>query len=56
MIDDTLEELALKHAPVAQIKRAACEAGMMTMEQDGLIKALEGITTVGEVWRVARDI
>lgn len=55
-VDDTLEELALKHAPVAQIKRAACEAGMMTMEQDGLIKALEGITTVGEVWRVARDI
>jgi type II secretory ATPase GspE/PulE/Tfp pilus assembly ATPase PilB-like protein len=55
-IDDAMEALALKHAPVAEIKRVACEAGMITMEQDGLIKALEGITTVDEVWRVARDI
>jgi type II secretory ATPase GspE/PulE/Tfp pilus assembly ATPase PilB-like protein len=56
VINDTMEKLALRHAPVAEIKRAACDAGMMTMEQDGLIKALEGITTVDEVWRVARDI
>ena len=55
-IDDAMEALAMKHAPVAEIKRVACEAGMITMEQDGLIKALEGITTVDEVWRVARDI
>jgi type II secretory ATPase GspE/PulE/Tfp pilus assembly ATPase PilB-like protein len=27
--------------------------GMVTMVQDGLLKALEGITTVEEVFRVA---
>ncbi|MSU76175.1 type II/IV secretion system protein [Patescibacteria group bacterium] len=56
LITDKLEDLALKHAPAGQIKQAAVDAGMMTMEQDGLIKAVEGITTLGEVWRVARDI
>lgn len=56
VIDPAMEALALKHAPVAEIKRVARDAGMITMEQDGLIKALEGITTIDEVWRVARDI
>ena len=54
--DESLERLALEHAPVTQLKDAAVKAGMMTMEQDGLIKALTGVTTISEVWRVARDI
>jgi type II secretory ATPase GspE/PulE/Tfp pilus assembly ATPase PilB-like protein len=55
-IDDELERLAMNRAPVSQIRHAARQAGMMTMEQDGLLKALTGVTTVDEVWRVARDI
>jgi type II secretory ATPase GspE/PulE/Tfp pilus assembly ATPase PilB-like protein len=31
----------------------AAEQGMLTMEQDGLLKAMEGITDVEEVFRVA---
>jgi type II secretory ATPase GspE/PulE/Tfp pilus assembly ATPase PilB-like protein len=54
--NERLEQLALDRAPVSRIKAAAAEAGMLTMEQDGLIKALTGVTTVAEVWRVAREI
>ncbi len=31
----------------------AIKAGMVTMMQDGLLKALDGITSVEEVFRVA---
>ncbi|HLD28606.1 MAG TPA: GspE/PulE family protein [Patescibacteria group bacterium] len=36
-----------------EIKRMAVENGVVTMVQDGLLKALDGITTVEEVFRVA---
>lgn len=36
-----------------EILRVALENGMITMTQDGILKALEGITTLDEVWRVA---
>ncbi len=35
------------------ILRAALENGMVTMTQDGILKALDGITTLDEIWRVA---
>jgi type IV pilus assembly protein PilB len=54
--DEELEQLAIDQAPVSELRRAAARSGMMTMEQDGLIKALTGVTTLDEVWRVARDI
>ncbi len=53
---DEIERLAIAHAPVSDITEAAKKDGMMTMEADGLIKALTGVTTIEEVWRVARDI
>lgn len=51
-MSEKIEELAVKKAPASEIKRAAIEAGMITMTQDGLIKALKGITTIDEVMRV----
>lgn len=36
-----------------EILRAALENGMVTMTQDGILKALDGTTTLDEVWRVA---
>jgi len=47
-----IEELAVKKAPASDIKKAAIANGMITMTQDGLIKALKGITTVDEIMRV----
>jgi type IV pilus assembly protein PilB len=36
-----------------QMRELAKKQGMITMVQDGLLKALDGITTVEEVFRVA---
>jgi len=36
-----------------QMRDIAKEAGMITMAQDGILKALDGLTTVDEVFRVA---
>jgi type IV pilus assembly protein PilB len=36
-----------------QMRDIAKEAGMITMAQDGVLKALDGLTTVDEVFRVA---
>lgn len=47
-----LEELVLTHRPTSELKRQAIADGMVTMKEDGLIKALKGITTVSEVLRV----
>ena len=47
-----VEELAVRKAPTSEIKKAAIEDGMITMIQDGLLKALKGITTIDEVMRV----
>ncbi|MBI4281098.1 type II/IV secretion system protein [Candidatus Uhrbacteria bacterium] len=38
-----------------EVEAAAKRAGMITMVQDGLLKALDGITTVDEVFRVAEE-
>ncbi len=47
-----VEDLAVRKAPTSEIKKAAIADGMITMIQDGLLKALKGITTIDEVMRV----
>jgi type IV pilus assembly protein PilB len=44
-----MEKLLLSHATSVEIQDEAVKAGMITMRQDGFLKALEGITTVDEV-------
>ena len=39
-----------------EILRAAIAEGMKTMYDDGMMKAIAGITTVEEVLRVTRDV
>lgn len=51
-MSDKIESLAVSKAPASEIKKVAIAAGMITMSQDGLIKALKGITTIDEVLRV----
>ncbi len=50
-----IQKLIMSHATTDQIQRQAIEEGMMTMQIDGLIKALRGETTIEEVLRVSRD-
>ncbi|HMM21357.1 MAG TPA: ATPase, T2SS/T4P/T4SS family [Selenomonadales bacterium] len=48
-----LQEAVARRAMGREIFRIAAEEGMMSMRQDGIIKALQGLTTVDEVMRVA---
>jgi len=50
-----MEALIGKQATIAEFSKTALSEGMITMEQDGLMKVLEGVTTTTEVWRVTKD-
>ena len=52
-VDNELEKLVVSRSTSGDIQKAAIEAGMLTMRQDGYLKALAGITSVDEVNRVA---
>lgn len=52
-IDEEIQSLVLKSRPSGDLEKAALDKGMLLMKQDGYIKVLEGITTIGEVLRVA---
>ena len=53
--DDTLRRLVRQHAGMGELEEAARAAGMRTMYEDGLVKAMQGITTIEEVLRVTQE-
>jgi len=55
-VNEAIQDLIVKRATSAEIQRLAIQQGMVTMRQDGYLKALQGITTIEEVNRVAADI
>jgi general secretion pathway protein E len=52
MIDDRIRQLAIKNADAGTIKRAAVEAGMRTLREDGAQKVLAGMTSAAEVMMI----
>ena len=52
-ITDEINRLILDKKPATDIEQAAIKNGMLLMKQDGYIKALDGVTTLEEVLRVA---
>ncbi len=52
---DPLRSLVMKHATAAELRHEAIRAGMLTMYEDGLRKAIAGVTTFEEVLRVTRE-
>ena len=54
-VTEEIRELIVNHATSAQIQNKAVEQGMVTMRQDGYLKALQGLTTLEEVNRVTSD-
>lgn len=54
-ITEEIRQLIVARATSAEIQRKAIEQGMITMRQDGYLKALQGITTLEEVNRVTSD-
>ncbi len=53
LMSDPLRQLVMRHANASELLKGAVEEGMETMYQDGLRKAVLGLTTVEEVIRVA---
>ena len=55
VMTDELRRLVMQHAGMGEIEEAARAGGMRTMYEDGLIKAMQGITTIEEVLRVTQE-
>lgn len=54
-VSEQIEHMLINHATSTQIQHQAQKEGMLTMKQDGFVKALNGLTTLTEVGRVASD-
>ncbi|MCB1734945.1 MAG: Flp pilus assembly complex ATPase component TadA [Gammaproteobacteria bacterium] len=53
VIDEQIRQRILNRASTAEIRRAAIEAGMRTLREDGIEKALAGLTSMDEVRKVS---
>lgn len=53
---EAIEDLVLSKKPSSDIFQVAVREGMITMKHDGLIKAVKGLTTVDEVFRVTKEV
>jgi type IV pilus assembly protein PilB len=54
-ISENISRMIMENVTDAQIRDAGIKQGMLTMIQDGFLKALEGITTLEEVLRVSKE-
>ena len=54
-VTEEIQNLIVRRATTAEIQKTAIQQGMITMRQDGYLKALNGITTLEEVNREAAD-
>ncbi len=51
-LTDRIREMIVDRRPTSEIKRVACEEGMITLRDSGLAKIRAGITTVKEINKV----
>ena len=56
VVDEDIQKTIVSRATASEIMTLAKEKGTITMRQDGILKALSGITTIEEVNRVASDL
>ncbi len=56
LVNEEMEKFILKGPSIAALRKEAIKKGMVTMQQDGLIKVLNGVTTIEEVERITGPI
>jgi general secretion pathway protein E len=56
VMTDAIRRQILGRAEATELQRAAVEDGMQSMYDDGMSKALSGLTTIEEVLRVTREV
>lgn len=54
-VTETIQKLIVTHATSEEIQQAGVKEDMLTMQQDGFLKALRGVTTIEEILRVTRE-
>lgn len=54
-VSDAIGKMILTRTPMGEIEKQAIGESMITMKQDGYLKALEAVTSIEEVLRVAQD-
>jgi type IV pilus assembly protein PilB len=54
-VTTTIKDMLLRGVPIEDIEMQAREEGMLTIVEDGLFKAVQGITSIEEVFRIAQD-
>jgi type IV pilus assembly protein PilB len=52
MMNEEIQDLTVRRAPLSEVKNAALANGMKTLKMDGFTKVKMGLTTVEEVMRV----
>ena len=55
VMNDEIRRAVMRHAGMGELEQLARQAGMRTMYEDGIVKALAGLTTIEEVLRVTED-
>jgi type IV pilus assembly protein PilB len=55
ILDDDVRDMVTRNPAVTELRRYAREHGMVTLREDGLVKASHGLTTVEEVMRVTES-
>ena len=56
VMTDEVRKAVVQRASAQDLQRAAMEAGMITMFEDGMKKAVAGLTTLDEILRVTREV
>jgi len=54
-ITSGIKDMIMREAPARDIFTAAVRDGMISLEQDGIIRALQGVTTLEEVYGAVRQ-
>lgn len=50
-----IKKAVLDHMPSMEIQKVAQQEGMVTLEQDGLIKVLQGVTNITEIYKLVKE-
>jgi len=54
-MSETIKHMVVSHATAHEIEEQAKKEGMITMLQDGFIKAAQGLTSIEEILRVTKE-
>lgn len=54
-VTESIRALTIKRASSSEIMAQSQKEGLISLKQDGILKALDGLTTIEEVWRVTKD-